>query len=433
MITQNDPGGDLRRLSPVGRVRRWSLWSLPRLALSYILIVELVTVCLMTAALRDTRLSLLDLGRFAVLGGVAVLYAEGANRLEQSKRYLGHERIWSNHTSVWAFAGVLVLPGAYAAVLVVLVYAQHLLHGYRYHSVRPYRTVFTTATMVLATLAAAAVLHLGVGGGLGDSGLPAALTILAAAVIFPMLNLGVLLGGMALATKPARIMSLFPDRNTLGFEATTLVLGLLTAEVVLHTLWLTPVVLVVFAGLHRSSLVKGLQVAASIDVKTGLLNSATWQDRARQGLSRSARAHQPVAVVMIDLDHFKDVNDTHGHLAGDKVLCEVADALRVELRGHDLLGRFGGEEFVAFLEGPTLEHATDISERLRQRIATLTTIDALVVTGSVGLAHCTQARNTSLEDLLHMADIALCKAKSAGRNRVDIAHVDAQTPGRARQ
>jgi len=114
----------------------------------------------------------------------------------------------------------------------------------------------------------------------------------------------------------------------------------------------------------------------------------------------------------------KDVNDTHGHLAGVKVLCEVADALRVELRGHDLLGRFGGEEFVAFLEGPTLEHATDISERLRHRIAALTTIDALVVTGSVGLAHCTQARNTSLEDLLHMADIALCKAKSAGRNRV---------------
>ncbi len=203
----------------------------------------------------------------------------------------------------------------------------------------------------------------------------------------------------------------------------TLAVGFVTAELVLNMPWLTLVALGVLAGLHRSSLVKGLQVAASTDAKTGLLNLTTWQDRAKQGLSRAARANQPVAVVMIDLDHFKNVNDTHGHLAGDRVLCRVADALGVELRGHDLLGRFGGEEFVAFLEGPTAEQTVEISERLRHCIASITTTATPSVTGSIGVAYCTPPRQANLADLLQVADTALFQAKAGGRNRVDITHI----------
>jgi len=108
------------------------------------------------------------------------------------------------------------------------------------------------------------------------------------------------------------------------------------------------------------------------------------------------------------------------------VLREVATTLDVEMRGHDLLGRFGGEEFVAFLEGPSAEQAAEISERLRQRIAALSVADdAPNVTASIGVAHCSRPQDANLADLLQVADTALYAAKSAGRNRVDITRVAA--------
>ncbi len=386
----------------------------------------MLTLALLTVVLAHAHITSFDLGRFALLAVLGLGYAEASDRVERFKRYLGKDGIWSNHTSVWAFAGVLVLPGAYAAMLVLLIYAQQLLLGHRHQSVHPHRVVFITSTMVLATLAGSAFLH-AVGGGITTSGLRAALITVGTFGIFPVVNLGVLISGRALAAKTKRISSLLPDRDTVGFELMTLILGVFTAGLVLHTPWLTPLVLGLLAGLHRNSLVKNLRVAASTDAKTGLLNNAAWQDRAEQGLSRASRASQPVAVVMIDLDHFKNVNDTHGHLVGDRVLREVADALGVELRGHDLLGRFGGEEFVAFLEGPTAEQAVEISERLRHCIASITITDIPSVTGSIGVAFCTPPRQANLADLLQVADTALYKAKAAGRNRIDITHIRTST------
>jgi diguanylate cyclase (GGDEF)-like protein len=425
MITESSPVGDHGGVSVVGRFRLWSLWSLPRAAACYFLAVELVTLVLLTVALTYAHVTSVDLGRFALLAVLGLGYAEASDRVERFKRYLGKDGIWSDHTSVWAFAGVLVLPGPYAAVLVLLIYAQQLRLGHRHQSVHPHRVVFITSTMVLATLAGSGFLH-AAAGGITTSGLRAALVTVGAFGIFPVVNLGVLISGRALAAKTTRMSSLLPDRDTVGFELMTLILGVFTASLVLHTPWLTPLVLGVLAGLHRSSLVKGLQVAATTDAKTGLLNNAAWQDRAEQGLSRASRANQPVAVVMIDLDHFKDINDTHGHLVGDRVLCRVADALSVELRGHDVLGRFGGEEFVAFLEGPTAKQTVDISERLRHCIASITTTDTPSVTGSIGVAYCTPPRHATLADLLQVADTALYEAKAGGRNRVDITHITHQ-------
>jgi len=426
MITQFGPAGHTHRLSMIGRVRRWSLWSLPQYAIGYFLTVELLTVALASVVIAHAPVTRADLGRFALLVVVGLCYAEASDRVDRFKRFLGNDGIWSDHASVWAFAGVLVLPVAYAVVLVLLIYAQQLLSIYRHQSVRPHRALFITSTMVLATLATSRFLDV-LGGGIGSSSLLATIVTVGALVIFPVVNLGVLLGGKALATGTRRISALFPDRETVGFELMTLVLGVFTAGLVVHTPWLTPLVLGVLAALHRGSLVKGLQVAASTDSKTGLLNLPAWQERAEQGLNRTARDNQPVAVIMIDLDHFKRVNDTHGHLAGDRVLREVATTLGVELRGHDLLGRFGGEEFVAFLEGPSAEQATEISERLRHRIASLDITDAPVLTASIGVAHSIRTHQTNLADLLQVADTALYAAKSAGRNRVDITHVAATT------
>ncbi|MDN5749507.1 MAG: GGDEF domain-containing protein, partial [Pseudonocardia sp.] len=101
--------------------------------------------------------------------------------------------------------------------------------------------------------------------------------------------------------------------------------------------------------LHRAVLVRQLEVQASTDAKTGLLNVATWQAAAMRALRRTQRSGTGAGVLILDLDHFKVVNDTHGHLAGDDVLAAVATQLRQGVREQDLVGRFGGEEFVVLL------------------------------------------------------------------------------------
>jgi diguanylate cyclase (GGDEF)-like protein len=108
--------------------------------------------------------------------------------------------------------------------------------------------------------------------------------------------------------------------------------------------------------------------ASRTDAKTGLLNAATWQREAVRELIRAARKHNPVAVAMLDIDHFKKVNDTYGHLAGDAVLAAIAAATRSLLRDYDIIGRFGGEEFAILLPHTGAAEATGVTERLRKRI-----------------------------------------------------------------
>ena len=92
-----------------------------------------------------------------------------------------------------------------------------------------------------------------------------------------------------------------------------------------------------------------LLALARVDTKTGLLNASTWEREAETEIARAIRTKSPLALALVDIDHFKLVNDTHGHLAGDKALRAVTDALRNQLRAYDLAGRFGGEEFAILL------------------------------------------------------------------------------------
>jgi diguanylate cyclase (GGDEF)-like protein len=181
--------------------------------------------------------------------------------------------------------------------------------------------------------------------------------------------------------------------------------------------------------LVRRFLVFPILVAQSRkDSKTGLLNVSTWESEAEAELSRTVRTRNSVALALVDIDHFKVVNDTYGHLVGDRVLRAVAEALTGQSRGYDRAGRFGGEEFVLLLAQTTDSDACKIAERLRGYIASLEIptdsrpgAPTLKVTISIGVTAFGQGESYELTDLLAAADSAMYAAKQAGRNRVAFA------------
>ncbi len=397
-----------------------------RRARTFVAGTDLAALILTGGAVSVEHLDNTDIARFGLLVAMAIGYAEVAGRVELIRRYLGIDssKAWTSYTSVWAFAGVMTLPAGAAAVLTATVYAHVLILGCRSHNVRPHRLVFSAATMVLATIAADMVSRAIRPGPSGSSAL-AALAVGLALAVFWLVNLGGVVSAMVLATRPARFASVLPDREGVLLEYVTLALGVVTGVFVVHTVVLTPLVFVLIATTHRSSLVSELRVAASTDPKTGLLNAAAWRERSRQAVSYAARNDRPVCVLVLDLDLFKAVNDRFGHLAGDQVLVRVADTLRTEVRDHDLVGRFGGEEFVIFLDATSLKSATATAERLRERVARGRSGETASVTVSIGVAYAVTPGASTLDDLIGAADGALYAAKDAGRNRVHTVQVGA--------
>ena len=171
-----------------------------------------------------------------------------------------------------------------------------------------------------------------------------------------------------------------------------------------------------------------LERLSQSDDLTGLLNRRHFMVLAGHELNRNARYGGELAVLAIDIDHFKRVNDDHGHKAGDIVLAHICSEIRQILRDADIAGRLGGEEFAVVLPETSLAQAAQVAERLRQQIES-TNIDigdglALNCTLSIGLVGLPGSRNADLESLLLSADQALYAAKNAGRNRVVSAGYD---------
>jgi diguanylate cyclase (GGDEF)-like protein len=167
-----------------------------------------------------------------------------------------------------------------------------------------------------------------------------------------------------------------------------------------------------------------LERLAAHDGLTGLTNRRGFDERLDAELSRAIRDQQSMALIMIDVDHFKRFNDTYGHQLGDECLREVASGLLTAvLRPSDLVARYGGEEFAVILPSVDQAGAYAVAERIRESIAALAIVhsgnDALgVVTVSVGLACGVPSRGTNEKDLITLADKALYQAKRSGRNRV---------------
>lgn len=160
---------------------------------------------------------------------------------------------------------------------------------------------------------------------------------------------------------------------------------------------------------------------ASLDPLTGAYNRRTFHETAERTLALARRAGQPLSILMIDIDHFKGVNDQHGHRIGDEVLRVLAEVVRSQLRKEDLLTRFGGEEFCVMLPQVPGPGAVVVAGRIRKAVcADPIRIDGheVAVTVSVGVAARLDEGPESLEDLLGRADQALSLAKNRGRNRV---------------
>jgi diguanylate cyclase (GGDEF)-like protein len=167
---------------------------------------------------------------------------------------------------------------------------------------------------------------------------------------------------------------------------------------------------------------EALRDLATHDSMTGLLNRRACLNTLMAELNRGCRTGNPVCIVMVDIDHFKRINDTHGHQAGDEVLCEVAQRMHKSLRRYDTAARFGGEEFLLVLPECSLEEGV----KLAQRICRLVHSEpvkikdlSIEVSISLGVAVADKHAGVDLEALLASADAALYRAKVAGRNRVE--------------
>jgi diguanylate cyclase (GGDEF)-like protein len=167
-----------------------------------------------------------------------------------------------------------------------------------------------------------------------------------------------------------------------------------------------------------------LRNQATHDSLTGLLNRPAILETLHREVSRSAREGTPVTVIMADLDHFKQINDTYGHVVGDDVLRESARRMLNAIRDYDSIGRYGGEEFLVIAPGCGAREATIQAERLCACVSAAP-IDVaghhILMTLSVGVAACTDRKQA--DDLLRIADEALYEAKNAGRNRVEVSNL----------
>ena len=167
-----------------------------------------------------------------------------------------------------------------------------------------------------------------------------------------------------------------------------------------------------------------VRLLSRTDSLTGLHNRRHILDMLDIELARSERKGWPLTVIMMDLDYFKQINDSYGHLTGDRVLRAVADLLLATLRQHDAVGRYGGEEFIMLLTDTSVEGARRLAERCRERLAatsiTVANGHELAISGSFGLACTEQNPGGDADLLIQQADAALYRAKAGGRNRVEV-------------
>jgi diguanylate cyclase (GGDEF)-like protein len=412
----------------VRRPARWTLWQQRPSLIFYCFLVESVALVatVWTAAVVPVRAW--DLAVFGVLAVLGVLQAELGRQIERVRRLVS-DTPHINLTSVWTFAGVLLLPPALVTALVAVLYVHLATRSLaRIKRVPPFRTTLNATLVVVTCYSAELVLSR-----LGIPDMYTALTsgwrgvtaITLAAVAYFLVSAITIVPALTITTRSVK--AFFGGLGDNLLEVATLCLGLLTALTLATLPALAVAIVPPLLVLHRAVLIKQLEIAATTDEKTGLFNTTGWHLLASRELARAQRSTRSTfGVLMIDLDHFKLINDAHGHLAGDTVLRAVASSIKSAVRDYDSVGRFGGEEFVVLLPdiGPAAVLA--VAERIRSSIESLQVeyedgsqvrvINAL--SASIGVATSPDGGTPAAPRLLQAADKALYRAKDAGRNQV---------------
>jgi len=415
-------------LSTGGRSRiptRWALWGEPARLLVLILLVEAVSASVTGVLAWRSEIHSGDLVTLGTIIGLGLGIGELTRNVERVRRRF-NDTPHVNLTSVWSFSAVLALPPALIPVVIGTLYL-HLFwrSRYRVRSVHAYRLVFTASTVALGAYLASGVRHWLAPADMGDWDHPIAIiAVVLAALAYAGVNWGLIVVAITLHERRLSMRKAFGTGREAALEFGTIGLGAINALLIsFHPMWalmMVPALLV----LHRSVLMRQLEEAASTDQKTGLANATAWTNMASAEIQRAQRDDTQVGVLMVDLDHFKQVNDTHGHLVGDRVLQAVADALTACARRYDVVGRWGGEEFVLLCPEVGTEELRQLGERVCEKVRDLRVplgehgpgaVDGLSV--SVGLASFPQF-GPELQDVLLAADDALFVAKDSGRNQV---------------
>lgn len=406
-------------------IRDWPWWQLPPLLRSYVAVVPVLALVALAAEAVRAEWHVANLATF-----LALLCCGTISMASTPRTMYTHPGVTRDFGAVWVLPTAILLPPVYAALMPIPLFA---VQRWRVHRGVLHRTVFTAASISLTYALGSWVFRTFPQNFAGDnvgSGLHGLTWVIAAVACGLIASRGhsiLIACAVKLSDPEVRIRNIELNRQALQGAFAELDLGILITIAVgispaLFVLALPTVLLV------RRFLVYPVLISqARIDSKTGMLNVSTWEAEAEAELSRSRRTQNPVAVALVDIDHFKSVNDTHGHLVGDRVLKSVAQALMSHLRDYDRAGRFGGEEFVLLLAQTSGSDACRIAERLRRHVAGMAVpIDdrpnapTVRLTISVGVTAMERGEIRELTDLLAAADSALYHAKETGRNRVAV-------------
>jgi diguanylate cyclase (GGDEF)-like protein len=323
-----------------------------------------------------------------------------------------------------------LLPPFYALVIPI---ARVSLSQWRVRRAPVYRRVFTAAMTGLCYGAASATFH-GLSGlvphdpdGTLSRGTVWTLLVIVAVLVKWVLNTAFPIVAVKGSDRTADIRRSFFNTEALYNDVAENCAAILVTFAVAGIPLLALVALPVVGLLQRSHSHVKLVSDARNDSKTGLLNAATWERESAAEVARAVRTESPLAIAMLDIDKFKAVNDTYGHLVGDQVLKEIANTLNTLLRDYDLAGRFGGEEFALLLPQTRAVDAFRIAERVRANIASMSIIAAgttggerVQVTVSIGVAALDSGSKRELSELVAAADAALYRAKAGGRDQVQM-------------
>ena len=414
-------------------VRGWPLWELPSWLSGFVIFVVVAYLASIGVAVRSAGFHGRDVGLFALLIGLSITSVELTRRSGESAGGVSKDV-----HAVWELTIAIFLPPVYALVGPI---PRLVITQWRTRQTLVYRRVFSAAATGLPFGTASVVYHLltshmrWLTPGPGSRWLEWIAVVALCGVVQWLVNQSLVMTAVKGSDPQTSLRQVFFTREPLFNDGAELIAAVVTAVLTAAEMFMVVLALPLVILLQRSHRHATLVAASRVDSKTGLLNAVAWQREARVELTRASRTHTPLALAMLDIDHFKKVNDTYGHLAGDAVLATLAATMRGLLRDYDLIGRFGGEEFCILLPHTTAAEAEQTAERLRRKLAQLIVPTgvaphsvSLQVTVSIGVAVLESSRR-DLDDLIAAADAALYRAKDEGRNCVRLSHDPAASAG----